>query len=245
MTTRTAGSPSSPPPPSWPPGPPAWPSRSPGARVTGGATTWKEVERLVSEQKLEEALGARREDPRGGAGRGRRGERGEGARPRGPAPDRAPRLRDVGPVPEGPALAEGPAAAHDAAPLLRAVARHVRAGLRVGDRPAREGRVDGRGRPQGVDARARSRPRPCARTSRSGGTARRSGATPVERRRRVRRAEQLPEGDPRHAAGRRVVPLRRAPRRHVRLAARAVERRLRARPRRSLDRGRPRRVDGS
>ncbi len=55
------------------------------------------------------------------------------------------------------------------------------------------------------------------------------GHVPVERDRGLRRAEQLPEGDPRHAPRRRVVSLRRASRRHVGLEARAVERRLRAR----------------
>src|ERR1035441_7434530 len=47
----------------------------------------------------------------------------------------------------------------------------------------------------------------------------------------VSRGEQLSEGDSRHAAGRHGVPVRRAPLRLDLLAGRAVERRFRARPR--------------
>ncbi len=169
-----------------------------------------------------------REDPRGGARRRRRDERGEGARPRGPAADGSPRLRDVRPLPEGPALAAGPAAEDHPAPVLRAVPRDVRAGLLVGDRPAREGRVRGTRRPQGVDARpdpGRGRARVRRRLEGPRGARTRAG----QRGRGVRRAEQLPEGDPRHAPRRRVVPLRGPARGHLGLAARPVERRLLAR----------------
>ena len=64
------------------------------------------------------------------------------------------------------------------------------------------------------------------------------------RARRVPRAEQLPGAHPRHPARRRDLPLGRAPRRHLAVAAGALERDLPPRPRRRCSPASPRRSAG-
>ena len=189
--------------------------------------------------------GARRRSAR------RRGLQGDEANeanalgPGGPAPDRASRLRDVGPLSQGPAMAEGTPAAYGAAPLLRAVARHVRAAPTRGRSASarrsrrREPSTSRRGRASEIAAEAVRAYVEVWRDREALGNASRS-----RRSQSFVDAEHLPEGDSRHAARRHGVPVRRAPLRHVLLAARAVERRLRARPL-VARRGRSGRLDGS
>ena|ERR1700693_43831 len=144
---------------------------------------------------------------------------------RGAAAHGPSRLRDGRPVPEGGAVAQGVARAHGARALLRAVARKLLPRLLLGDPAARAGRVFRRGRPEGLDRDADLR------RGRAGLLATLAGARGARPRGRegaprVSRAEQLPERRARHAAGRPVVPLRRAPGRHVGLEPGAVERGL-------------------
>ncbi len=170
--------------------------------------SWKEVDRLVSEQKFEEASGAGRRAPAVGEGPPRLRRLDEGADPFGPAPHGAPRLRDRRAIPQGRALAAGPSLAHDTRALLRPVARELRADVLVGGLAARARRVDGEGGPQGLDARAdlrRGGPRLRRPLEGPRGAGRRKG----QGARGVRRAKRLPAGDPRHPARRRRLFLRR------------------------------------
>ncbi len=122
-------------------------------------------------------------------------------------------------------MAEGVARARGARALLRAVARQLLSRLLLGDPAAGAGRVDGRGRPEGLDRDADLQRGgaglPAAlegpRSARPRG---REGAP------RVSRAQQLPERPARHAARRPVVPLRGAPGGYLGVEPGAVERSL-------------------
>ena len=147
-------------------------------------------------------------------------------------------------------MAEGADVPSAARAPLRTLARDVPAGLLVGDRAAGAGRHEGRGRPEGVDARA-DPGRSAEGGARGLGDARgaREGAGHGGRARP--RPEQLPEGDPRDSPRRRQLPARRPPGRHGGLDSGAVERDLAARPRGAPEgrgergcSGRPRRAGG-
>ena len=115
---------------------------------------------------------------------------------------------------------KGPLSRAQLSPPLRTLARHLPAGLLVGDRAAGAGRHEGRGRPEGLDARA-DPGRGAEGGARGLGDARgaREGAG-LGGRARPRR-EQLPEGDPRDAPRRRQLPARRPAGRHGGLDARS------------------------
>ena len=153
---------------------------------------WKEIDRLVSEQKLEEAakaVAAIRAEARG------RGDAGEETK----ALVREVQLREAlhgyetavrflreEPWPKGARWPGGPE------PLLRRRPRHVRPRLLVGDRPAREGRDERDRRPQGVDARPDLGGGGPGLRSPSGRSASRSEGRDVSTRSGVRRGERLP-----------------------------------------------------
>ena len=77
----------------------------PIARAPQSLPTWEQVDALVKDQKLAGGRKAGRSHPPRGTEAQRRGGVDEGADPRSPAADGAPRLRDRGPLPEGRALA--------------------------------------------------------------------------------------------------------------------------------------------
>ena len=127
------------------------------------------------------------------------------------------RLRDRGALLAGAAVARGAAVAHDARALLRARADRATRRLLLGDQSARAGRVR-RGAP--VDLKAWTREQIFAeaeRAYRKVWLLRRSAVGAAGRPAgRVPEVEQLSQERARHAARRRVVPLRRAARRHAR-----------------------------
>ncbi len=153
------------------------------------------------------------------------------AHPTGPAPRRAARLRDLGPLPEGRDLAQRDPAPRRPPAVLRTHARRLRARLLVGDPAARACRVGDGGRSQGLDARP----------DRRGGAACVRGRLAAARGARdaapgpalgAPAAGQLPGERPRHAARRRQLSVGRAAGRQLALAPGAGKRRLPARARR-------------
>ncbi len=174
-------------------------------------------------------LAAGRRAPGVGEGPPRRRRLDESADPVGAAALGPPRLRNRRSLPQGRAVAAGPAVAHGARALLRPGARELRPDLLVGNLAARARRSDRPRRPEGLDARAdlrRSRPRLRRALEGAPGSRRREGRGAGG----VRRAERLPARDPRHAPRRGQLLLRGDARRHLRLEPRPGQRGLHARP---------------